>query len=235
MRADVMTATTELRRAIIGLVAFAAAEEQMLLAASSPNEPGDATDWAALPLIAHNAEFRRQQAERLAAIEDGQTPVDYPEIDHASAQVYERYQALPADQVALEASSSASDLVSNLSLISDDDLRDPARNPWLKGRQLWLQIIVRGFWHPTGHLLDYYLAHGQPDRAVALAAHAVATASYLDAPGPAHGMACYNLACAQSRTGDLDQAAATISEAIALNPDLRANAARDPDLQDLRT
>jgi hypothetical protein len=226
--------TKELRRAIIGLVAFASAEEQMLLAASSPDEFGDATCWAALPLIAHNAEFRRQQAERLAAISGGQTPVDYPEIDHASAQVYERYRALPADQVAVETSASGSDLVSNLSLISDEDLRDPARNPWLKGRQLWLQIIVRGFWHPAGHLTDYYLAHSQPDRAVALAAHGVATASYLDAPAPARGMAHYNLACAQSSLGELDQASATIEAAISLNSDLRINAARDPDLQALR-
>ena len=124
--------------------------------------------------------------------------------------------------------------VSNLSLISDEDLRDPARNPWLKGRQLWLQIIVRGFWHPAGHLVDYYLAHSQPDRAVALASHAAATASYLDAPAPARGMALYNLACAQSRLGDLDQAAATIESAIGLNSDLRINASRDPDLQALR-
>jgi hypothetical protein len=230
-----MTAAVDLRTAIIGLVGFASAEDQMLLAASQPGEAGDATCWAALPLIAHNAEFRSQQAERLAAIAEGRTPAEYGEIDHSSPQVYERYRTLTAGQVAIEASASAGDLVGRLSLIADEDLLDPSRNPWLKGRQLWLQIIVRGFWHPTGHLLDYYLAHGQPDRAVALAAHAVATASYLDAPGPAHGMACYNLACAQSRTGDLDQAAATISEAIALNPDLRANAARDPDLQDLRT
>lgn len=229
-----MTATTELRQAIIGLVSFASAEEQLLLAASSPAEPGDAANWAALPLIAHNAEFRRQQAERLAAIRDGQTPVEYPEIDHASAQVYDRYRREPAAQVAAEASASASDLVTNLSLISDEDLRDPARNPWLKGRQLWLQIIVRGFWHPAGHLTDYYLARDQPDRAVALASHAVATATYLNAPAPARGMAQYNLACVQSRLGDLDQAAATIESAIGLNSDLRVNATRDPDLQALR-
>ena len=229
-----MTTTTELRQAIIGLVSFAAAEEQMLLAASSPDEPGDAANWAALPLIAHNAEFRRQQAERLKAIKDGQTPVEYPEIDHASAPVYDRYRSEPAGQIAVEASASASDLISFLALISDEDLRDPARNPWLKGRQLWLQIIVRGFWHPAGHLADYYLAHDQSDRAVALASHAVATASYLNAPAPARGMALYNLACAQSRLGDLDQAAATIVSAINLNSDLRVNATRDPDLQAVR-
>jgi len=229
-----VTATVELRAAIIGLIAFASAEEQMLLVASQPGEAGDATCCAALPLIAHNAEFRRQQAERLAAISQGRTPVDYGEIDHASPEVYERYRALPGNQIAAEATASASDLLRYLSLVSDEDLREPDRLPWLKGRQLWLQIIVRGFWHPSGHLADYYLAHQQADRAVALTSHAVATASYLDAPAPARGMAAYNLACAQARTGRVDQAAAAISEAMALNPELRTNAGRDPDLRALR-
>jgi len=47
-------------------------------------------------------------------------------------------------------------------------------------------------------------------------------------------MAAYNLACAQARAGQLDQAARTLAEAIAANPDLRANANRDPDLEVLR-
>jgi hypothetical protein len=229
-----VTATVDLRVAIIGLVAFAAAEEQMLLAASPPSEAGDATCWAALPVVAHNSEFRRQQAERLAAISDGRTPVDYDQIDHASPPVYERYRAVPANRVAAEASASASDLVRYLSLVSDEDLCEPGRNPWLKGRQLWLQIIVRGFWHPSGHLVDYYLAHQRPDRAIALASRSVDTASYLDAPEQSRGMASYNLACAQARTGQFDQAADTVAAAIALNPDLRANAGSDPDLLALR-
>jgi hypothetical protein len=99
---------------------------------------------------------------------------------------------------------------------------------------LWLQIVVRGFWHATGHLGDYYLAHGQAGRAIAMQAHGLATARYLRAPGPAAGLAGYSLACAQARGGLLDEAARTLTEAIGLNPDLGANAGRDPDLAALR-
>jgi len=126
------------------------------------------------------------------------------------------------------------ELIDGLNAVGDDDLRDPSRHPWLRGRQLWLQIIVRGFWHPAGHLGEYYLGHAQPNRAVALATHAVATASYLGAPDPARGMASYNLACAQARASRPDEAAAVLREAIRLNPDVRANARRDPDLALLR-
>ena len=47
-------------------------------------------------------------------------------------------------------------------------------------------------------------------------------------------MASYNLACAQAGAGLLDEAAATVAEAVALNPDVRANAARDADLAAVR-
>jgi hypothetical protein len=47
-------------------------------------------------------------------------------------------------------------------------------------------------------------------------------------------MASYNLACAAARAGRTDQATAALREAIALNPAVRANAIRDPDLATLR-
>ena len=64
----------------------------------------------------------------------------------------------------------------------DDDLVDPSRHHWLHGRPLWLQIVVRGFCHPTGHVADYYLGHSRPGRAVALQQHMLATTRYLGAP-----------------------------------------------------
>ena len=194
-----MTSEQELRGAIIGLLGFAAAEEQMLLAAAPAGEQGDPACWAALPVIAHNTEFKRQQVQRLRAVRLGEMPPEFPEVDHASAETYRGYAARPADEVAEDSRRAAAELADGLNTVSDDDLRDPSRHPWLRGRQLWLQVIVRGFWHPTGHLGGYYLAHAQPDRALALAMRAVATADSLGAPGPARGMASDNLACAQAR------------------------------------
>ena len=220
-----------IRACVIGLIGFAAAEEQMLLAAGGAgDDPGDPRRWAAVPLVAHNNEFRQQQVRRLAAIRDGQTPPAFAGIDHSSAEVYRGYRAIPAAQVAEASRQSAAALTAGLAATPDEDLLDPSRHPWLAGRQLWLQIVVRGFWHPTGHLGEYYLAHGQAGRAVALAKQAVAWADYLDAPDMARGMAVYNLACAQAGAGQAGDAVATLAEAIALNGALRANAARDPAL-----
>ena len=147
-----MRDTSELRSALAGLLSFAAAEEQALLAADAFHfHPGDDRGtpdrWAAVPVVAHNNQFKGQQAERVSAIRAGQVPAVFGEVDHASAEVY------------------------------------------------------RG---------------------------------YLGAPAAAAGMAGYSLACAQAQAGQPDQAARTLAEAIEANPDLLANASRDPDLRVLR-
>jgi hypothetical protein len=227
------------RTVVTGLVGFAAGLEQELLATRRAAEPGSAECgsagcWAAAPLVAHNAEFKHQQVQRLTAIAAGTTPPDFTEIDHGSAAVYQRYAALPATAVAADSWQASGALIDGLAALPDEDLLDPARHPWLRGRMLWLQVIVRGFWHPAGHLGDYYLGHGEPEQAVGVASRAVATAAGLDAPAAARGMASYNLACVQARAGRPDDALAALTEAVGLNPDVRANAARDPDLAGLR-
>lgn len=227
-------ADIRLRAAITGLLGFAAGEEQALLAQALPAEQGSPQNWAALPVIAHNTEFRRQQVERLRAIRRDQQPPEFGQADHESADLYRELNALPAETVGTDSWLVAGQLIEELRLASIEDLTDPARNPWLQGRQLWLQVVVRGFWHPTGHLGEYYLNHGRPERAVALAAHAVEAAAYLEVPAAARGMASYNFACAQARAGELVAAASALADAVRLNPDLRDNAARDADLAALR-
>jgi len=231
------TDTLALRRAVAGLLSFAAAEEQALLAAEAfrPGSGGGSPDnWAAVPLVAHNNQFKTQQAERIGCVLSGRVPPAYGEIDHASAEVYQGYLAQPADAVLAACRRVSAQLMDGTWTVPDEDLLDPARHSWLNGRLLWLQIVVRGFWHPTGHLGEYYLTHGQPARAVALQQQGVAVACYLDAPAAAAGMASYSLACAQARAGQPEQAARTLAEAIEAHPDLRVNASRDPDLAVVR-
>ncbi len=238
-----MTEAVHLRTVIVGLLGFAAAEEEMLLLADSAGGSaggfagdlaGSPERWGAVPLLAHNAEFKAQQCERIRAVLSGRVPPAYAEIDHASPAVYAAYAARPLRDVVDGLRAATAELADGVRALADEDLLDPSRHPWLRGRTLWLQVIVRGFWHPTGHIADYYARHGQPERAVALQSHAVATARYLDVPDQAAGMAAYGLACAQTVSGQPAAAARTLATAIRLNPDVRANASHDPDLAPLR-
>ena len=99
----VMTGTAALRRAVTGLLSFAAAEEQALLAADAFGPDGAGEDgpdrWAAAPLVAHHNQFKSQQAERIRCVLSGQVPTAYGEIDHSSEAVYLGYLAQPPDAV----------------------------------------------------------------------------------------------------------------------------------------
>ena len=231
-----MSETAHLRTVITGLLGFAATEEEMLLtwAGGRGEDAGNERLWAALPTVAHNTEFKAQQAERVTAVLTGLIPPAFGDIDHTSATVYAAYAALPVHAVTTDSRQTTVALLDGVRALSDGDLLDPARHPWLNGRTLWLQLIVRGFWHPTGHVADYYLRHGRPGQAVALQEHAIATARYLEAPDQATGMAAYSLACAQAQAELTGEAGRSLAEAIKLNPDVRANAERDPDLAALR-
>jgi hypothetical protein len=227
----------ELRTSLVGLIGLAAVEDELLLTVArlaDAREEGSPDSWAAIPLVAHNTEFKRQQVIRLRAIRAGKTPPTFANFDHRSPEVYERYARKATGQVVNEHRRVTHALVDEIVRVSDGDLCDPERNPWLGGRQLWLQIVVRGFWHPLGHVGEYYLEHSQPERALALHTHAVATAWYLDAPPQACGVALYSLACVEARLGRLDEAAASVRSAIELNTDLREKADSDPDLANLR-
>ena len=117
----------KLRIAVIGLIAFAGAEDGALLAAtSSGRDEGGPQKWAARPLVSHNAEFRRQQVLRFVAIRHGQTPPKFPEIDHRSDAVYRRYceQSRTADENSRQATLA---LIDEVRLASDEDLVDPSR------------------------------------------------------------------------------------------------------------
>ena len=79
-----MNDTRPLRAAVAGLLSFAAAEEQALLAATPFGEKGSPDRWAAVPLVAHNNQFKTQQAERITALRSGHVPPAFAEVDHAS-------------------------------------------------------------------------------------------------------------------------------------------------------
>jgi hypothetical protein len=214
-----MSDTRQLRAGVTGLVAFAGVEEETLLAsAGTEPEAGSPERWAALPLVAHNTEFKRQQVQRLEAVRRAESPPGFAEIDHSSGELYRRLAELPGEVVAQDCHLTTRALIEEMWAVSDEDLCDPSPNAFLAGRQLWLQVVVRGFWHPSGHLGEYYLAHGRFEDAIGLQSRAVVTGALLSVPDPAQAMAFYNLACAQARAGEPAAGLKSLQEAIGLNP-----------------
>ena len=214
----------------------AGAEEAAPLGESGEDRarPGTPQDWPLSALIAHSTEFKSQQVVRLRAVLAGETRPSFAETDHTSSEIFHRFARPNSDQVLAGSLSTTAELVHLLWDLPDSDLTDPGRNPWLHGRQLWLQVVVRGFWHPGGHLGEHWLSRGQGERALRLHGSAVALAEAVRLPRPALGMARYALACAMARVGRTEDAMTEVTLAVSLNSDLVQNAARDPDLAPVR-
>jgi hypothetical protein len=230
-----MTDTRALRTAIVGLLRCAATEDELLLVSTADrDDAGSAERWAPKPTVAHNTEFKRQQVLRLEAVLQQQPPPEFAEINHACEESYRRYAEMSPAVITDDGRRTTNDLVDALLRLTDADLTDPARHAWLRGRPIWLQIIVRGFWHPMGHDGDWYVANDMVERGVALRRNAVATAEYLRAPDAARGMVWYSLACTYAVAGTTEMAVEALEHAAALNDDLRARIATEPDLEALR-
>lgn len=223
-----------LRRALVGLIRHSCGEEEQIILAADGGEQGSPEQWAAHAIVAHNTEFKRQQVERLRCVARRASPPTFPETDHRSAEDYANCAGRDRAEVRAESCRVGEDLIEAIDRVTDEDLCDPGRNPWLAGRQLWLQVVVRGFWHPMGHVGEYHLQRRGVASAVALQQWCVASAEHLRAPVAALGMARYNLGCAQAWAEMLPEAAASIRVATALNGDLGAKSLDDPDLEPLR-
>lgn len=224
---------TAQKSTIVALARLAQSEEERLLARVDPNEAGSAQCWAALPTVDHNSAFKHEQVVRLHAVAEGSTPPDFPVAEHRSEELYGSL-SRDASEVAKRARVATDQLVAAVLDTAEADLFEAGRHSWLRGRALWLQVVVRAFWHPMGHVGEYYAAHGATDLAVGVAEHALASADYLGAPDLVVGMSLYNLACARAAAGSLAEAAEDVKRAIELNGDLRTNAEVDRDLAVVR-
>jgi hypothetical protein len=230
-----MTDARTLKAAIVGMIRLAAMEDELLLLSTSGHDDvGDAHHWAPVPTVAHNTQFKREQVSRLEAVLRREMPPEFAAVDHTSDATYRAFAAPSPALVAESSRDTTNDLVDSLLGLSDDDLMDPSRHEWLRGRPLWLQVIVRGFWHPLGHVGDWYVANGMPERGVALRRDAVAFTEYLDAPAESQGMAWFSLACTYAALGTTDDAVVALERAATLNHDLSARVATEPELESVR-
>jgi hypothetical protein len=221
---------------LAALLGYVQACEQRLLADLPPAErsaPGSAQRWSAHALLAHNTDFRREQVVRLRAAAAGVEPPAFPQVDHTDPEAYRLCSERPWPVVRAEAATVVADMVVALDALDDALLVDPSRLPWLGGRQLWAQVLVRGAWHPLGHVADHLVAGGRSAEAVAVLEGVVRAARALAIPDTPGGvsLAVYTLAAVHAVAAALE----LLRSAVAGDPSLAGRAAGEPDFASLRT
>jgi tetratricopeptide (TPR) repeat protein len=231
--------TTELRAGILELLEQMRLEECRFgqeVSEEERAEAGSPERWSAKVVLAHVTHFKQEQVTRLRAAADGDEPESFPQVDHQDPGVYAAYVDRSWGEVEAAAERTRVELRELVQELEGELLFTAGIFPWLRGRALWAQVLVRGVWHPSAHLHQYFAEHEHLDRLLELQQGLYQTATSLNIPDLPGGrpFAVYNLACAHSLAGQIDPALDRLAEAIRLDPSLGQSAQTDADLAQAR-
>ena len=229
------TARPDRRAALIALVERGQADEETFRAALSADERaqvGTAERWAPKEVIAHLGYWKRRQAERLGAIARGETPPDLTSWVTLNFESWPEHARLTWDESVARSDQATRDLIAALEAFPADLLTDSVARE--QSDIVANSTIGNGSGHVSVHMSDYYLSHGDTERAFRInrdALDAVIAAQLGDSPvGAGH----YNLACFCAANGRFADAVSELRQAFALRPDLIGWARDDHDLDRLR-
>lgn len=228
-----MTDSTLRDRLLTTLEAARTREQALLdLCDDAPSPVPDR--WTAKDNVAHLNTWREHAVRTLDAMRAGrplEPPLDDRDIDDTNAEIYASHRADSAAEVRAAHDATYSALIAAVSACTDEDLR---RERPGSGGAVWRVVPGNGHAHVAQHLSYWYVDHG--DRAAAEAAatwaHALETDLFPDAEDRA--VADYNLACFYARTRRVEEALPLIAGALRAQPDLRAWASADPDIEPIR-
>lgn len=126
-------------------------------------EPGPMGVWTFKDLAAHLTGWRQHSIARIEAVQRGEPlpPTPWPaalaEDDDINAWIYAREQDRPVDAVLADAEATFDRLRAVVAPMSDDQLNDANRFPWMEGRSFGDVLVSR-----------YYFAHLHEEHMVAI-------------------------------------------------------------------
>ncbi len=115
------------------------------------NEPGPMGDWTFKDLAAHLTGWRQYSISRIEAVQRGEPspatpwPQELTDEDAINAWIYEREHDRPLADVLADADATFLRLRAAVEAMSDEELADPRRFPWMEGRSLGDVLISRSY------------------------------------------------------------------------------------------
>lgn len=191
---------------------------------------GTFQEWSAKDEIVHIAAWKGIMCERFRAFQADQTPPAFDDWDAVNEEIFNRHQDDAWSEAVDYLELSYNQMVEQIQSVSEDDLLDGQRYPWLRGRSLFKQTLHNGYFHPLGHIAFWYSKRGDPARGNQLMEAVTNEMQSLDESPAWQGQSIYNLACYYALSGDKEQAIDRLSEAFSLSTDLVEWSKEDSDL-----
>lgn len=224
-----------MKAALIALVERGQVDEEAFRAALSAEERaqvGTAERWAPKEVVAHLGFWKRRQADRLRAMARGETPPDLASWETLNTESWPEHARLTWDESVARSDVATRDLIAALEALPPEMLNDG------EARELTDRIVNSTIGNASGHvsihMSDYYLSHGEVNRAKRVNQDALDAVIAANLGDSAVGSGHYNLACFCAANGLTADALSELQQAFALRPDLGAWARDDHDLDSLR-
>jgi hypothetical protein len=125
-------------------------DEQML----QPMLPGG---WTVKDALAHVAWWARRGYIVITAVVDGLEPaysLDESDVDNVNRNTYETNRLRPLDEIRREEVEAYRALLALVESLPDDDLSDPSKFAWTKGKPLSVVVEWNTFAHYDEHIPD---------------------------------------------------------------------------------
>jgi tetratricopeptide (TPR) repeat protein len=221
---------------LIEMLERARSEERQFIDSLSVDErsfAGSMERWSAKDIVGFLSFIRGLLAYRLSVAASGKEPEHPNFTDELSADVYQANHAQPWEAILAESDRTFGNMIAQVKKFSNEDLANPGRFPWRKGRPLWQMVLIPAYFLPYYHVAHFYYGRGDAPRANFMQEQVVESLNQMDPDQAWHARSFYNLACFYATTGQKDRAIARLQEALQLAPHLTPWAKEDRDLVSL--
>lgn len=221
------------KETLLDLLQRARADQQALideLTEAERDAIGTREHWSFKNTLSHIAAWVQHCADGLAAAQRGEQQQLSDDVDRINADIFDATHDRSWPQVLADIDRAYDELIARMHEMSDDDLTDPDRFAWRRGRSWARSIVGNIYWHLESHLALFRAGRGELARANQMQ---VAVTEALLALSDWRNVARYNLACFYALTGQKDKALVELRESLQINPDLIEWSKRDSDLDSL--
>jgi tetratricopeptide (TPR) repeat protein len=185
--------------------------------------------WSPAMMFFHVAQWRDKLWNGLAGASEGR-PVNPPQGDINELNDSEM---AGAAGVSLADAAARSDAALTSLIAMFETMGDMPFN-WYSAETTSEALVRNSYIHPRMHLADQLLRQGEVARSQRVLEESAAEMRRAEAPGHILGAALYNLAAVRARQDRVEEALALLEEGLLMRPDLKADAAENPDLASLR-
>ena len=225
----------EIKKTVREMIVSTQADLDELISSLLPEErkaKGSLKMWSAKDMVTHLNFWGRHFLRQLEKSAKGEkVPLSGDYLNELNDGVLYEHLEQPMDDALAEYEQIHRELQKVYDSFSAEDLNDAKKYAWLEGRPMSDRVLANLVWHPQSHIADFYVKHGNLDKAITMQEALTEKLKEFSNWG---ATAFYNAACFYALNNMPAKALPCLKTAFAQRPDLMEWSNQDSDLDSLR-